>query len=240
MRSFLGVSLAALAFAGAANAQTLIHDYEFDGTGVVDSVGGVNGTLFGDATVSGGALWLDGDGDYAQLAGAIFPGSNTDFSVYFAYKGHNAQPGTYTEVVSQDGGSFYIGSDPGGNIRVSDNFGVASPFPTGDHAFLMTNSTVDGTRLYIDGSLVFSSGVVVASNPYGGSVARFGRQYGGWGEYFQGGIDAVRVFDGIASWDQASGAVGDVPEPASWALMLGGFGLAGLSLRGTRRKRAFA
>lgn len=240
MRNLLLAPLAALALAGAADAQTLIHDYEFDGSGVTDSVGGVDGTLFGDASVSGGTLWLDGDGDYAQLAGAIFPFSGTDFSVYFAYKGHNAQPGTYTEVVSQDGGSFYIGSDPGGNIRVSDAFGVGSPFLTGDHAFLMTNSTVNGTRLYIDGSLVFSSGGVVASNPYPGSLARFGRQYGGWSEYFQGGIDAVRVFDGVATWEQASADVSGVPEPASWALMLGGFGLAGVSLRATRRKRVFA
>jgi hypothetical protein len=241
MRQLLLVACAAFAFAGTAHAQTLIHDYEFNGSGVTDSVGGVNGTLFGDATVSGGYLHLDGDGDYAQLDGAIFPSAGTDFSVYFAYTGHNAQPGTYTEVVSQDGGSFYIGTDPGGNIRVSDAFGVGTAFPTGgDHAFLMTNSTINGTRLYIDGSLVFSSGGTVASSPYGGSIARFGRQYGGWGEYFQGGIDAVRVFDGVASWEQASANVGAVPEPASWTLMLGGFGLAGLSLRGTRRKRAFA
>lgn len=223
-----------------AAAAGLIHDYEFNGNAVIDSVGGVNGTLYGDAEVSGGALWLDGDGDYAQLSGAIFPSAATDFSVYFSYLGHNAQPGIYTEVVSQDGGSFYIGSDPSGNIRVSDAFGVGSAFPTGAHDFLMTNSTGTGTRLYIDGSLVFSSAGTVASYPGPGSVARFGRQYGGWSEFFQGGIDSVRVFEGVATYAEASATPGAVPEPASWAMMLGGFGLAGMSLRSARRKRAFA
>jgi hypothetical protein len=241
MRKLLAASFAALAFAGAASAQTLIHDYEFNGSAVTDSVGGVNGTLYGDATISGGALWLDGDGDYAELAGAIFPSSSADFSVYFAYTGHNAQPGIYTEVVSQDGGSFYIGSDPGGNFRISDRYlGTAVGFPTGAHDVLMTSGSATGTRLYVDGALVFSSGSVVASSPGGGSVARFGRQYGPYGEFFQGGIDTIRVFDGIASYEQASGPVDGVPEPASWALMLGGFALAGATMRSARRKRAFA
>ena len=238
----LYASLAALALAGTANAQTLVHDYEFDGSAVTDSVGGVNGTLYGGATVSGGYLHLDGSDDFVQLDGAIFPYAPTnDFSLYFAFTGHNPQY-NYTEVVSQDGGSFYVGQDPGGNIRVGDgagSIGVAFPGGSGPHGFLLT-STTGGTNLYIDGALAWSGGGYVSSYPYGGSVTRFGRQYGGWAEYFQGDIDTVRVFDGVATWAQASGSVGNVPEPASWALMLGGFGLTGLGLRATRRKRAFA
>jgi hypothetical protein len=37
-----------------------------------------------------------------------------------------------------------------------------------------------------------------------------------------------------------SNQVSDVPEPASWAMMLGGFGLTGVSLRSRRRKQATA
>jgi len=224
-----------------ASAATLVHDYEFNGNGVTDAAGGVDGALFGDATVSGGYLHLDGDGDYAQLNAPIFPYAPTnDFSVYFAYSGHPAQPGIYTEVVSQDGGNFYVGSDPSGNIRIGDGYlSVPVAFPIGAHAFLVTSSTVSGTRLYIDGTLAFSGAGVVSSSPGGGSVTRFGRQFGPHAEFFHGDIDAIRMFTGVATYAEAAGA-GGVPEPASWAMMLTGFGLAGMAMRRTRAKLRFA
>ena len=241
MRVALTVTAAAL-LANAASAATLTHDYEFSGSAVTDSVGGVDGALHGDATVSGGYLHLDGDGDYAELAGAIFPyAPTTDFSVYFAFTGHNPQF-NYTEVVSQDGGSFYVGQDPGGTIRVGDgalSTGVAFPAGSGDHGFLLTSSTT-GTHLYIDNALVWTAMGYVSSYPNVNSVARFGRQYGPHSEFFQGDIDAVRVFDGIATYAEASAAPGGVPEPANWVMMLGGFALTGAGLRRARRNPHFA
>jgi hypothetical protein len=228
--------------ANAASAADLVHDYEFNGSGVTDSVGGVDGALFGDASVSGGYLHLDGDGDYAQLDGAIFPyAPSNDFSLYFAFTGHNPQ-GNYTEIVSQDGGSFYVGQDPGGNIRVGDgalSTGVAFPSGSGPHGMLLTSSAA-GTHLYIDGTDVWDAMGYVSSYPNPGSVTRFGRQYGPHGEFFQADIDSIRVFNGVATYAEASQSVGGVPEPASWAMLVGGFGLIGAALRSTRRKRAFA
>lgn len=228
-------------FSVSASAATLVHDYEFNGNGVTDSAGSVDGALLGDASVSGGYLHLDGDGDYVQLNAPIFPFAPTnDFSVYFAYGGHVAQPGIYTEVVSQDGGNFYVGSDPGGNVRLGDGYGsIPVAFPTGAHDFLVTSSTVNGTRLYIDGSLAFSGGAVMSSFPWGGSATRFGRQFGPHAEFFHGDIDTIRMFTGVATYAEAA-AVGGVPEPASWAMMLTGFGLAGMSMRRTRTKLRFA
>jgi hypothetical protein len=229
--------LAALLTSGvgaSAHAATLTHAYEFNsGLTAIDSVGSVNGTLFGDASISGGYLHLDGDGDYVELA-SIFPSSSIDFSVFFTFAGHNAQ-GNYTEVVSQEGGHFYIGQDPGGTIRLSDAFlntGVA--FPTGGtHSFLLTNSG-SGTQLFIDGASVFTSAGNVGSS--GTGTARFGRQFGGYSEWFQGNIDTIRVFDGVATYAEAS-SIGNVPEPAAWALMIGGFGAVGAA---SRRRRAVA
>jgi hypothetical protein len=242
MRGELLGLAAALLLANTASAADLVHDYEFNGSDVTDSVGGVGGALFGNATVSGGYLHLDGDGDYAQLDSAIFPyAPSTDFSLYFAFTGHNPQ-GDYTEVVSQDGGSFYVGQDPGGNIRIGDgggSTGIAFPTGAGPHDFLLTNSA-GGSHLYIDGTLVWNAGGYVSSYPYGGSVTRFGRQYGGYGEFFQGDIDAIRLYDGVATYAEASQSVGGVPEPKSWAMLVGGFGMIGATLRSTRRKRAFA
>ncbi len=224
-----------------ASAATLVHDYEFNGSGVTDSAGSVDGALFGDAAVSGGYLHLDGDGDYAQLSTPIFPYAPTnDFSIYFAYSGHTAQPGIYTEVVSQDGGNFYVGSDPAGNIRLGDGYGsIPVVFPLGAHAFLVTSSAVNGTRLYIDGTLAFSGAGVMSSYPWGGSATRFGRQFGPHAEFFRGDIDAIRMFTGVATYAEAAG-IGGVPEPASWAMMLAGFGLAGMAMRRTRGKLRFA
>ena len=235
-------TLAATLMAGTAPAATLIHAYEFNGTGAttaVDSVGGVDGTLYGDASVSGGYLHLDGAGDYVELA-SIIPSNSTAFSVFFTYTGHNPQS-NYTEVVSQEGGHFYIGQEPGGIIRLSDNFqntGVAFPANGGTHSFLLTNDPGTGAQLFIDGSLVFpASGTVGVVGSSGTGTARFGRQFGGYEEWFQGNIDTIRVYSGVASYSEAAGAV---PEPASWAMMLGGFGLLGAAIRRASAKVRFA
>ena len=39
---------------------------------------------------------------------------------------------------------------------------------------------------------------------------------------------------------RATSAVGVVPEPSQWALLITGFGLAGSALRQTRRQRSLA
>ena len=57
----------------------LTHRYSFNGTDASDSVGGANGTLMGNATVTGGQLVLDGSsGTYVDLpAGIINIATNT-------------------------------------------------------------------------------------------------------------------------------------------------------------------
>jgi hypothetical protein len=51
---------------------------------------------------------------------------------------------------------------------------------------------------------------------------------------FTGAVDPLR-FSFAGLWDDAN--VGSVPEPASWALMLGGFGLMGGAMRSQRRSK---
>lgn len=53
--------------------------------------------------------------------------------------------------------------------------------------------------------------------------------------WFTGPIDANR-FSFAALWDDEK--VGGVPEPASWAFMLGGFGMLGGVMRAQRRAKA--
>lgn len=56
------------------------------------------------------------------------------------------------------------------------------------------------------------------------------------GEASAGFVDYVRIYDTVLSSGQVAaltppGSVGAVPEPASWALMIAGFGLVGGSMR---------
>jgi hypothetical protein len=69
LRSVLGVAVLVWLFAPSAFGQTdIIHRYSFTND-ANDSVGTANGTLMGNATISGGQVVLDGsDGTYVDLA----------------------------------------------------------------------------------------------------------------------------------------------------------------------------
>jgi hypothetical protein len=61
----------------------------------------------------------------------------------------------------------------------------------------------------------------------------------GWNGNFAGAVDNVRFSFGDAS-AAYNFAVAAVPEPATWAMMIGGFGFIGGALRSRRRAVAFA
>jgi hypothetical protein len=233
MRILIG--LAALVVpAAAAHAVSPIHAYEFNGN-VNDSVGGQHGTLIGGASVVGGRLILDGSNDYVQFNTTLVPTSGP-YSVFIRVNG-TGNLGRFTEIISQGfSGStgFYIGTEPGGNIRLTDQIPVTGiAFPAGENELLFSTSN-SASFLYINGIQVFSTGVLGA-NGGGGSNTRFGRQFGNLDEYFAGSIDAIRIYDQAITPDSLN--VG-VPEPASWALLIAGFGLTGAMLR--RRRAANA
>ena len=48
-----------------------VHQYTFEDGTANDGVGSAHGTLVGDATVAGGALVLDGDGDWMEMPGDV-------------------------------------------------------------------------------------------------------------------------------------------------------------------------
>ncbi|HZV35053.1 MAG TPA: LamG-like jellyroll fold domain-containing protein, partial [Verrucomicrobiae bacterium] len=106
--ALLAFAMFCLAFVFGANAQTLVHRYSFQdpagSTNFVDSVGGANwdGSLNnqngGNPQLTGSALVLDGQGDFAQLPAGIMS-NYTQISVEF-WADIDAGNPTWTRVFS--------------------------------------------------------------------------------------------------------------------------------------------
>jgi hypothetical protein len=201
----------------------------------------LTGSLSGDASISGGLLHLDGDGDYVQLNGYAIPSDGRDYSILVSAQQMSRTPGAYMELISQGFSGttgIYIGHDPSGVVRVGDALlgdpglaGVLYPTDGLFHEFLLTSSMILGTSFYIDDVLVFSSSdyADVAGT---GNVTRFGRQFDPYDEFFSGKIDYVGIYDGLLD-PNSDGPVGVVPLPASALLLLS----SALGLALLRRRR---
>lgn len=231
MRIIAAVVVSMLATASA-QAVTPIHAYAFDGN-VNDSIGGANGTLIGGASVVNGRLLLDGNDDYVQFNANLVPTTGA-YSVFIRVDA-NQTLGGFTEIISQGftgGTGFFIGTQAGGGLRLTDtilNPGVLLP---ADETELLFTSSASGSNLYLDGTLVFATATVGAGGP-GGTATRFGRQFGTFSEYFGGSIDEIRIYDQVIT---PADLVAAVPEPASWAMLIAGFGLTGAAARRRRLK----
>lgn len=223
MRVLLG--LVAALVAGSANA-ALVHHYDFSTPGNVnDLVGGQDGTLVDNTSVSGGVLNLDGSGDKVTFGAKLVPSSG-DFTVALFARQLSYQT-NYIELISQGfsgGPGFYIGHDPSRQIRGGDAWlstSVAFPSDGVMHHYALVRSA-SNTELYIDGALVASRGSAISVTS-GGDDTVLGAQFGGYGEYFHGMIDDVRIYDNALSGAQVAALV---PEPTSLAVLLVGGWLA--------------
>jgi Tol biopolymer transport system component len=191
-----------------------LHSYKFNAD-ALDSVGAAHGTLIGGASVSGGYLHLNGSSAFVQFNQQLVPTSGSYTVMLFAFEAHPT--GNYVELMSQGfstGPGFYIGHDPNGVIRVSDSWtpGVAFP-PDGNfhHYALVVDSIAATSKLYIDGSLVSSVNFAIRTTSFGGAT-RFGRQFDPFLEFFNGGIDDVRIYNHALTGNEVAALAGANPS----------------------------
>jgi hypothetical protein len=218
-------------------AATLLHEYLFTTPGAVtDSVGGANGTLFGGASVAGGILSLDGVDDYVEFGSKLVPTGLNAFSVTLDARQLSRTPGVFVALISQGqsgANGFYIGHNTVGDFRFGDQHTVTGqPYPTDNlfHSFALTSDAL-GTNFYVDGSLIFTSGIQIAATALGTNT-RLGRQFDPFSEFFHGNLDNVRIYSGALTAEEIGG---ETSVPAPGALALFGLGLVGIGFAGRRR-----
>lgn len=210
-----------LLFLGAASAARadLIHHYTFT-SGAQDRVGGVDGVLLGGATVSSGALHLDGQTAHVQFPSQLVPASGSYTVAIFARQ--ETRQFEHIELISQGhsgGPGFYIGHNPSGDIRVSDSWlNTGIPFPQDaamHHYAIVADAAAGRTTLYIDGVSQAELPLAITTTT-GGHPTRLGRQFEPYAEFFNGDIDDVRIYDHNLSAGEIASLAGTGLCPCDW------------------------
>jgi hypothetical protein len=164
---------------------------------------------------------------------------STNFDAYGSGFSFLGNPHTVGALTFTSGNNLVVGTATGyGNSRNLLAFNGWSPMSgtvAGQNdlfgfklTLLGTASPVTATLQTNLGSYVFS-GLVPAANP---GLSFYGFQAGA-GEYFTGFTLASAQGTGSApsTTDFVLGTAGGVPEPATWAMLIAGFGLVGAAAR---------
>lgn len=259
-KSFVAAAIAAGSLAGAGHAANLVDAYSFNGTlastqpggqslGLIDPTGtsgfGVD-TIFGQTRTvfnfNGTNANADQSGLTYNAAGLLTPNSYSIALTLKFNERENAWRRIYDVTGRTSDSGFYV--DPSNRLDVFPVSSSGVTFDSGVYRNVVL--TVDGTTVsgYANGSQSFTIDtalLTIGSVPltfFADNVAG-----GGQGEWSSGSIAALRLYDGVLTAQEIASLNGDpfvpetsaVPEPASWAMMIGGFGLIGAALR--RRER---
>ena len=232
MKRLIAAALAVTAIAGSANAAITAHTGAFLTT--VTNTNGFEGMPFTDA-------WngpYTEDGITAEYIGAIFASGKGIWDFYQHSEGsqgwyENGGGDGYTKITLANGADFTA-------IQFAVGNGLGSP-----QAFsyrLLNNGVVlqHGQGGTSPGSTMATFGFSGAVfDEFDIQVNYYGGDFQASGAYDIGSYDAFRI--GTYSGDVFSTDSGHgVPEPASWALMLLGFGGLGAVLRRQRARVAMA
>lgn len=238
------IAISSMSVTTNASAQ-IVAEYKFDGSGADSSGNGFNATLNNGATYGvgrfGQALSLDGINDFASV---VFP--NMSLSAFTVEAWINVP--TYSDnvhYVSLNQGNNYIvlGDYDNGVISTWAN-GVTPISINGGSESTSVNAwhhiafTWDGgsEKIYLDGVMVKSAATTGTLSPSGENFGlKIGSRFSGNAQFVHGLIDNVRISNVALAANQlgyfTDSATGAVPEPATWAMMLVGFGMVGGALR---------
>ena len=195
------------------------------------------GTLGGAYTVQNGSFRINGNKadttNFVSLAtynNSASDSASLDVSLrgfdsgsYVALSfGFDSANSYFVKVQDNDGDGFFdrYGFDIGNN-DLNGPFLALTPFQTGNIEVSFTGTTATLT-------------IVRA----GGFIESFSRDYGFAPGSATVGFGVNRL--GVADNFTFDGVTNAVPEPASWALMIAGFGLVGGAMRSRKRSVAFA
>jgi hypothetical protein len=188
----------------------LAHRYSFS-TDASDSVGGANGTLQGNATVTGGQLVLDGSaGTYLDLPGGLINvATNRGVTIEAWVTFGSIQQWCRLFDFGADGGSTEIYFAPssigyGGDYRISENYAGGQTF---DWRGEWTNASLHLTCIFDPPSstmAVYKNGVLEYARYDAGAslalistnLAVIGRSLVAVDPYMPGSVDEFRIYSG--------------------------------------------
>ncbi len=143
------------------------------------------------------ALEFDGNDDYVRIPQSIIP-TEGNFTIEFWYRMDESALGIFREALSQANEArfprFYVGMTPEGNIRAGDAWsdtGVRLPTDGQWHHVALVRSS-QNTHVFLDASGGATLGRAIP-NPSRELWTDIGQQFGG-GEFWQGGIDELRIW----------------------------------------------
>lgn len=252
--------------ASGADAATLVANYLFNGN-LHSSVGGAPDLVAVDPTSSNSFVTDTVHGSsrtvYAvngqrfptsDQGGLTFDGTglltSDSYSVALTFE-FLAGDGAWRRIVDvqdrQSDNGFYV--DPSNHLNVFPITGSSAQFLGGVYRNVVLTVGVGGdVNAYIDGGSSLHASTSIMNLGPNKSIGLFIDNVvaGGQGEWYPSRIAVASFYNGVLTADEAARINGDpthppgsggVPEPASWALMIMGFGAAGSALR---RRRAVA
>jgi hypothetical protein len=191
------------------NIATLTHRYTFN-TDASDSIGTANGTLWGDANVSGGGLVLDGiPGTYLELPAGLlegYPAVTVDAWVTF----NTAQTWARLWYFGDDrANEFYIAPSVNGGSAHRLSTGITFGGNTLDRSPRFENQTLHVTGVFGNGNLeIYTNGILEAAGSLSGRVDEVGNWFSWIGQspyadpYLNANVDEFRIYRGRLAPDE--------------------------------------
>ena len=220
-RSIVNGNLILAAVFGAVSglhAANLVHRYSFT-SDANDSVGAANGTLLGGATISSGAVVLNGSGGYVDLPnGIVSTLSNVTFEAWLTDNGSGnwariidfgcstggdgaAGTGTnYLFLCPQSGSGNLRGAITTSNNSNEQQVNSASRLPAGSltHVVWTIDAAAQDSRLYVDSALVAENTAMTLNPSMLGNTFNnwIGRSQFSGDNYLNASITEFRIYDG--------------------------------------------